>query len=78
MGVRTWASPRTLYLWDLAARAGLSYRNYGEFVASASADDLAAARERRHKTYPDTSPTLVAVPAKASLDGHYCPARTQL
>ena len=66
--------PATLYLWDLAARAGLSYRNYGEFVASASADDLAAARERRHKTYPDTSPTLVAVPAKASLDGHYCPA----
>ena len=24
--------PATLYLWDLAARAGLSYRTYGEFV----------------------------------------------
>ncbi len=64
--------PATLYLWDLAARAGLSYRNYGEFVATASAADLAAARDRRSKGYPDTSPTLVAVPAKASLDGHYC------
>ena len=66
--------PSTLYLWDLAARAGLSYRNYGEFVATASADDLAAARARKPKPYPDLSPTLVAVPAKASLDGHYCPA----
>ena len=44
--------PATLYLWDLAARAGLSYRNYGEFVATASADDLAAARERRRKPLP--------------------------
>ena len=67
------AEPSTLYLWDLAARAGLSYRNYGEFVATASADDLAAARARQHKGYPDISPTLVAVPAKASLAGHYCP-----
>ena len=66
------SEPATRYLWDLAARAGLSYRNYGEFVATASADDLAAARARRSKGYPDTSPTLVAVPAKASLDGHYC------
>ena len=67
------AEPATLYLWDLAARAGLSYRNYGEFVATASADDLAAARARQPKGYPDISPTLVAVPAKASLAGHYCP-----
>ena len=65
--------PATLYLWDLAARAGLSYRNYGEFVATASADDLAAARARQRKSYPDISPTLVAVPAKASLAGHFCP-----
>ena len=65
--------PATRYLWDLAARAGLSYRNYGEFVETASAEDLAAARGQRRKTYPDTSPTLVAVPAKASLENHFCP-----
>jgi hypothetical protein len=66
--------PATLYLWDLAARHGLSYRNYGEFVATASVDDLAAARARRPKSYPDVSPTIVAVPAKPSLAGHFCPA----
>lgn len=65
--------PATRYLWDLAARAGLSYRNYGEFVETASADDLAAARAHRHKIYPDTSPTLVAVPGKAVLENHFCP-----
>ena len=27
------ASPGTGYLWDLAAQKGISYRNYGEFVA---------------------------------------------
>ena len=68
------SEPATLYLWDLAARAGVSYRNYGEFVATASADDLAAAREGKRKGDPDTSPTLVAVPAKASLAGHFCAA----
>ena len=52
--------PATRYLWDLADRAGLSYRNYGEFVATSSADDLAAARDRRRKRYPDTSPQLAA------------------
>src|SRR5213076_37883 len=26
------ASPSTGYLWDLAARKGISYRDYGEFV----------------------------------------------
>ena len=65
--------PATLYLWDLAARGGLSYRTYGEFVDTASADDVAAARARRHKAYPDTSPIVVAVPAKARLEGHFCP-----
>ena len=65
--------PATLYLWDLAARGKLSYRTYGEFVDTASADEVAAARARRHKAYPDTSPIVVAVPAKASLEGHYCP-----
>ena len=65
--------PATLYLWDLAARGGLSYRTYGEFVDTASADDVAAARARRHKAYPDTSPIVVAVPAKARLKGHFCP-----
>jgi YVTN family beta-propeller protein len=70
-GGRDAGEPATLYLWDLAARSGVTYRNYGEFVATASADDLAASRAHRAKAYPDTSPNVVAVPAKASLDGHY-------
>jgi YVTN family beta-propeller protein len=41
-GSRDVAEPETLYLWDAAARAGLSYRNYGEFVATLSASDVAA------------------------------------
>src|SRR6185295_16159692 len=35
-GARDVAEPESLYLWDAAARAGLSYRNYGEFVATLS------------------------------------------
>src|SRR6266446_7367941 len=32
--------PKTLYLWDAAARAGLTYRNYGEFVTVISTKDV--------------------------------------
>lgn len=32
------ASPSTGYLWDLAERAGISYRNYGEYVGAADFD----------------------------------------
>src|SRR5262249_354388 len=36
------AEPETLYLWDAAKRAGLRYRNYGEFVATLSESDVKA------------------------------------
>ncbi len=32
------AGPSTGYLWDLAERAGISYRNYGEYVGDAQFD----------------------------------------
>lgn len=33
------ASPGTGYIWDLANRAGITFRNYGEFVLPPDADD---------------------------------------
>lgn len=68
-GSRDVAEPETLYLWDAAARAGLTYRNYGEFVATLSEADVKEIRENRSKTYPDVSPTVSAFPTKKSLEG---------
>jgi hypothetical protein len=68
-GARDVAEPESLYLWDAAARAGLSYRNYGEFVATLSEADVKAIRENRTKSYPDLSPTVSAFPTKKSLEG---------
>lgn len=70
-GGRDVAEPETLYLWDAVARAGLTYRNYGEFIGTISENDLKAINTRRPKTYPDTSPTLAAFPTKKSLEGHH-------
>ena len=70
-GSRDVAEPQTLYLWDAAARAGLTYRNYGEFVATLSEADVKAIRENRAKSYPDLSPTVSAFPTKKSLEGHF-------
>jgi YVTN family beta-propeller protein len=70
-GARDVAEPETLYLWDAAARAGLTYRNYGEFVATLSAADVAAIKSNRARSYPDTSPTVSAFPTKKPLEGHY-------
>ena len=67
------AEPETLYLWDAAARTGLSYRNYGEFIGMVSAADVASINSRRRKTYPDLSPTVATVSTKKSLEGHFCP-----
>jgi YVTN family beta-propeller protein len=69
-GARDVAEPETLYLWDAAARAGLTYRNYGEFVATLSEADVKSIRENRSKSYPDVSPTVSAFPTKKSLEGH--------
>ena len=70
-GSRDVAEPRTLYLWDAAARAGLSYRNYGEFLATLSQADVEAIRTNRTKSYPDLSPTVSAFATKKSLEGHF-------
>jgi YVTN family beta-propeller protein len=70
-GARDIGEPETLYLWDAANRAGLSYRNYGEFVATVSADDVKELNTRKGKSYPDLSATLTAFPTKRSLEGHF-------
>src|SRR6266481_6082189 len=63
--------PKTLYLWDAAARAGLTFRNYGEFVTVISAKDVEAAGQKRKKSYPDTSNAVRAIANKESLQKHH-------
>jgi hypothetical protein len=70
-GSRDVAEPQTLYLWDAAARAGLTYRNYGEFVATLSEADVAAIKTNRSKAYPDVSPNVSAFATKKSLEEHF-------
>ena len=70
-GARDVAEPETHYLWDAARRAGLSYRNYGEFVATLSENELKAINTNRGRSYPDISPNVNAFPTKRSLDGHF-------
>jgi YVTN family beta-propeller protein len=65
------AEPKTLYLWDAAARAGLTYRNYGEFVSVISAKDVEAAGQHRKKIYPDISNAVRAIPNKELLQKHH-------
>ena len=62
--------PKTLYLWDAAARAGLTYRNYGEFVTVISEKDVEAAGQKHNKGYPDISKALRSIPNKESLRNH--------
>jgi YVTN family beta-propeller protein len=69
-GSRDVAEPQTLYLWDAAARAGLTYRNYGEFAATLSAADVKAIKDNRSKAYPDLTPNVSAFATKKSLEGH--------
>ena len=66
--------PKTLYLWDAAARAGLTFRNYGEFVTVISAKDVEAAGQKRKKSYPDVSNAVRAIPNKDSLQKHHSPS----
>lgn len=65
------AEPKTLYLWDAAARAGLTYRNYGEFVTVISANDVVAATQKRSKGYPDISPARRSIASKQALENHH-------
>lgn len=70
-GARDAGEPETLYLWDAAARARLAYRNYGEFIATLSEDNITAINVNRQRPYPDLSPTVSAFPTKKSLEGHH-------
>ncbi|MCY7346921.1 MAG: beta-propeller fold lactonase family protein [Pyrinomonadaceae bacterium] len=70
-GSRDVAEPETLYLWDAAKRAGLTYRNYGEFIATVSEADVAEVNTRKSKSYPDISPNKTAFATKKSLEGNF-------
>jgi YVTN family beta-propeller protein len=70
-GARDVTEPETLYLWDAASRARLTYRNYGEFVATLSEADVSSIAKNRAKPYPDITPTVSALPTKKSLEGRY-------
>ncbi|PYS91430.1 MAG: hypothetical protein DMF64_12145 [Acidobacteria bacterium] len=70
-GARDAAEPETLYLWDAAARAGLSYRNYGEFIGTESEYFVTAVNVNKRRSYPDISPTAFTVPTKRTLEGHH-------
>ena len=69
-GSRDVGEPETLYLWDAAARAGLTYRTGGELVATISQAEIDAFNANRTREYPDLTPTVVAFPLKKSLEGH--------
>ncbi len=69
-GSRDVAEPETLYLWDAAARAGITYRTDGEEVATISQAEIDAFNANREREYPDLTPTVVAFPLKKSLEGH--------
>ncbi len=73
-GNRDAGEPETLYLWDAAKRANLSYRNYGEFVATVSEADVQEVNTRKSKLYPDLSPTQKAFATKKSLENHFSSA----
>jgi YVTN family beta-propeller protein len=70
-GSRDVAEPGTLYLWDAAARVGLTYRTSGELVATVSQAEIDAFNLNRERDYPDITPTVVAFPLKKSLEGHF-------
>jgi hypothetical protein len=70
-GSRDVGEPQTLYLWDAAARAKLTYRNYGEFVATLSRADVEAIKSNKSKSYPDLTPNVSAFTTKKSLEGNF-------
>lgn len=69
-GGRDVGEPETLYLWDTAARAGVTYRSDGEEVATISQAQMDAFNANREREYPDITPTVVSFPLKKTLEGH--------
>ena len=76
-GSRDVAEPETLYLWDAAARAGVTYRTDGEEVTTISQAEIAAFNANRERDYPDITPTMVTIPLKKSLEGHFSPTHRE-
>ncbi len=72
-GSRDVGEPESLYLWDAARRAGVSYRTYGEFIATISEADVNEVNTRKPKRYPDTSRTVTAFATKRALEDHFSP-----
>ena len=70
-GARDIAEPETLYLWDAAARQGLTHRNFGEFVGTISEEDVREVNTRKGKSYPDISPTVKAFATKKTIEGNF-------
>jgi YVTN family beta-propeller protein len=69
-GARDVAEPETLYLWDDAARSGISYRSNGEGVVTISQAQIEAFNANREREYPDTTATVISFALKKSLEGH--------
>lgn len=69
-GSRDAGEPGTLYLWDSAARAGISYRSNGEGVVTISQAQIDAFNANRQRTYPDLTPTVIFFALKKALEGH--------
>jgi YVTN family beta-propeller protein len=76
-GSRDVAEPETLYLWDAAARANLTYRTAGEEVSTISQAQMDAFNANRDREYPDITPTVVSLPLKKSLEGHSSPTHRE-
>lgn len=76
-GARDVGEPNTLYLWDDAARAGISYRSNGEFVATISQAELDSFNANRPREYPDITPTVIEFPLKKALEGHTSPTHRE-
>ncbi|MDQ6886153.1 MAG: SMP-30/gluconolactonase/LRE family protein [Gemmatimonadota bacterium] len=66
--------PSAGYLWDLAQRAGISYRNYGEFVRETPGDTLAGRHYRGvtrallEHSHPDFPPFDLDIPDQHRAD----------
>jgi YVTN family beta-propeller protein len=69
-GGRDVGEPETLYLWDTAARAGVTYRSDGEMVTTISQAQMDAFNANIEREYPDITPTVVSFPLKKALEGH--------
>jgi YVTN family beta-propeller protein len=72
-GARDVGEPETLYLWDDAARASITYRTFGEFMGTISQAEVDAFNANRDHEYPDISPTALAFPSKKALEDHASP-----